>query len=130
MSYQEFEDLMYFHSVASDEEKQKFVYELHDLDNSGIVDRHEFTELARLMRGKKAEDKLSKEEESQIKKDFEKLAGDGELITKDVFMNGSYVFNCEMFLLLVNRKVRRKMGFRGKPTDDKEIMQSTGCSTR
>jgi hypothetical protein len=61
MSYQEFEDLMYFHSVASDEEKAKcklgspsscfmiflVVYKLHDLDNSGIVDRHEFTELAR-----------------------------------------------------------------------------------
>jgi len=126
MSFQEFEDLMYFHSVASPEEKQRFVYRLHDLDNSGMVERHEFTKLARLMRGKKTGDKLSYEEQSQIKKDFEKLAGERESVTEDMFMKGSYVINCEMFMLLVNRKVRRKMGFKEKPTSDKEIMQRTG----
>ena len=96
------------------------------------------------MRGKKTGDKLSYEELSQIKKDFEKLAvsklilihywrfnqGERESVTEDMFMKGSYVINCEMFMLLVNRKVRRKMGFKEKPTSDKEIMQRTGCSTR
>ena len=96
------------------------------------------------MRGKRAQDKLSHEEESQIKKDFKKLAvsrvvdicyrqfnqGDDKEITRDEFMNSSYAFNCEMFKLLVNIKVRREMGFTQKPTTDKEIMQSTGCSHR
>ncbi|CAG5111178.1 Oidioi.mRNA.OKI2018_I69.chr2.g5510.t1.cds [Oikopleura dioica] len=100
IEFHEFANLIRLHVNASDEERKLWIYNLHDLDESGIIEEKEFVDVARCMKGTIGY--FTEEDKKKTIDEFRKIAGENNSIEKDEFLQSDYVTNCAIFKSLTS----------------------------